>query len=104
MNGFIVMVSAASMPTTCWGVYKRVAVVEVDDVNKMPAMISERARGLRRIVQTWERVSWRGGTPRSVSYKTLVEAYKLADELNAERGVPAQYSNAIALLSGEVAA
>ena len=50
----VVMSAAAQMPNRCKGVYRRVAIVECD-VGSIPAMISERARGVRRVVATWEK-------------------------------------------------
>lgn len=50
----VVVSAAAKMPGSCMGVYRRVAVVEVE-AGTRPAMISERARGVREVLQTWER-------------------------------------------------
>jgi hypothetical protein len=48
MNRYIVKVSAACMPSSCWGRYVRVGLLEVDP-RAVPgsgiSMISERARG-----------------------------------------------------------
>lgn len=53
---FIIM--TASAPHAGKGTYKRVAVVEVDAAFEgTPSMISPRAKGVRRIVQTWEHLS-----------------------------------------------
>ena len=53
---YIVMTASARMPGSCWGRYGRVAVVELEPgFSGRPKMISERARGVRRVVQTWER-------------------------------------------------
>jgi hypothetical protein len=51
---FIVMTASAAMPNSCKGIYRRVAVVETDGSTR-PKMISERARGVKRLVRRWER-------------------------------------------------
>ena len=53
---FIVMERTASMPRSCWGTYRRIVVVEVLQGN-VPKMISPRARGMVRIIRTWDRCS-----------------------------------------------
>lgn len=79
---YIVMDKAACMPASCWGSYRRVAVVEIDeDFVGVPRMISERAKGVRRIVRTWEKLH-AGRTSRSVYQQALAEANALAAELN----------------------
>ncbi len=78
---YIVKDSAARMPGSCWGRYRHVAVMEVDP-DTWPAMISARARGVRRIVQTWERCNV-GLTDRCAFKRAMVEASRLAAQLNA---------------------
>lgn len=74
MGKFIVMESAARMPSSCWGTYRNVAVVELDEGNfKTPKMISERAKGLKRIVQFWGRLSARG---KNTAYSRAMEEAK----------------------------
>ena len=96
---FIVMTASARMPSSCWGHYRRVAVIEMDDdwlaVQRMrdviegrrprrgPAMISERARGVVRIVATWERRHV-GSTERCAYIRAIGEAQSLIDRLTAE--------------------
>lgn len=83
---YIVMTASAKMPASVRGRYARVAVVELDpDHEGMPAMISERARGVRRIVETWERCHV-GRTARCAYQRALAEAETLAAELNTARG------------------
>ena len=79
---FIVQDAAAFMPSSCWGVYRRVAVLEVDAPSKRVAMISTRARGCHRVVKTWERLNV-GKTDRCAFNRAYAEAEKLAAELNA---------------------
>ncbi len=49
---FTIMTSCASMPARYRGKYKNIAIVEYEG-GKVPAMISERARGMVRIVRRW---------------------------------------------------
>ena len=79
-----VKTSAARMPSSCWCRYKHVAVIEtVDDTP--PAMISERAKGVIRIVECWYRCHV--GGDRSAYAKAVREAEYLCDQLNLEEAV-----------------
>jgi hypothetical protein len=78
---YVVCTSQAKMPQSCWGKYRRVAVIETTD-GIVPKMISERARGVVRIVETWERLHV--GGDRSAYAVAMREAADLADRLNAE--------------------
>lgn len=83
------MTSAAAMPQSCWGVYRRVAVLEVDP-GARPAMISERARGVRRVVAMWEKLNvgkvalHAGLRPvgRCAWSRAMIDAAEMAEELN----------------------
>lgn len=80
----IVKSSAAAMPASCWGTYRRVAVLEEEigpNGPVQPAMISDRARGVVRVVRTWERCSARGGD-RTAFARAMREAEALAAALN----------------------
>jgi len=74
------------MPTTCWGKYGKVAVVEVDEAVlekhniPQPRMISPRAIGMVRIVKEWRRLN-KGTTNRCAYHKAMQEAEKLIKEL-----------------------
>jgi hypothetical protein len=85
---FIVMTRSANMPASCWGQYRRVAVVETDLPKGEPKMISTRAYGVARIVKTWEKLSV-GVSPRCAYRVALAEAEALAAELNAGRRMAA---------------
>lgn len=80
--------------------YRRLAVVEIDDayfaVQRMkaallsgakgphePAQIRRGAKGLVRIIETWEHLNV-GLTARSAYRRAMVEARALRDRLNAE--------------------
>lgn len=79
---YLVMSAAAPMPRSCWGRYRRVAVVELrDGFAGAPKMISSRARGIARIVETWERLHV-GTTERGAYQRALAEARTLAERLN----------------------
>ena len=80
---FIIKSSKAKMPGTCWGVYARIAVLEVDADVDTVSMISERARGVHRIVRTWESLNV-GTTDRCAYARALAVAEELADRLNEE--------------------
>ena len=78
----IVMTASAQMPASCWGTYRRVAVVSLEDgFNGVPKMISPRARGINRVVRTWESLNV-GSTDRCAYRVALAEAAEMADQLN----------------------
>ncbi len=79
----IIMTRRAKMPMSCMGGgdYYRIAVVEIDrsqlrDGDVEPRMISQRARGVVRIVETWERM-YRGSTERCAFAQAMLEAEAL---------------------------
>jgi hypothetical protein len=81
---YIVMTAAAKMPSSVRSQYRRIAVVQLrSKATPVPKMISTRARGVRRIVETWERLNVGKGV-RSAYTKALAEAEALCAELNAE--------------------
>lgn len=83
MDTYIVMTSNEKMPSSCCGRYRRVAVVELEKGRTTrPAMISERARGIVRIVQEWRRLN-AGTTDRCAYEVALAEAEELAYDLNS---------------------
>jgi hypothetical protein len=77
---FIIMTASACMPQSCWGVYRRVAVVEVEKGAK-PKMISDRAIGVVRVVSTWERLNV-GKTDRCAYRVALRHAHEYCARLN----------------------
>ena len=78
---YIVMTAYACMPNSCWGTYRRVAVVETDGI-KMPKQINARRRDVVSIVRTWERLNV-GSTDRCAYRKAMAEAQRIAREMNA---------------------
>jgi hypothetical protein len=84
---YIVMTSSAKMPSSCWGRYQNVAIVEVEAGTKCPAMISERARGVVRIVHHYG-PQFHGKSQNCNYYRTLLAATAEAARLNGlENGV-----------------
>lgn len=82
MSTFIVVSKCARMPASCWGRYKRVAVVEVIDPAIAVPAIDARRKNVVRIVRTWEKLN-AGSTERCAYSRALAEARALATELNA---------------------
>jgi hypothetical protein len=79
---FIVMTASEKMPSSCWGKYGRVAVVEVEEgLDDTPKMISERAKGVVRIVENWRRLNV-GKTDKCAFRLAEEEAYELCAKLN----------------------
>jgi hypothetical protein len=78
---YIVKTSAARMPSSVKARYSHVAVMDVEP-DTWPSMISPRARGVRRIVQTWARCHV-GQTDRCAFKRAVAEADRLAAQLNA---------------------
>ena len=82
---FVVLDRAAKMPASCYGRYRRVGVVEVTPEaqrsGREPTMLSQCARDVRRVVETWERLYW-GSTERCAYQRALAEAEELAADLN----------------------
>ena len=88
MAHYIVKDSAAKMPSSCWGRYRRVAVLEVADTvrdDRDVTAISENAKGVLRVVRTWERLR-DGTTERCAFMRALREAQDVAEALNAAKG------------------
>lgn len=114
---FAVISSRSCMPSSCWGNYLDLAIVEVDRerVEREPdawstMMISERSRAVKRIVDSDGRLH-EGGMVRSSAKKTLDVFIERADAL-AEGRNPIhpdgydhpRYERALALAEGRVAA
>lgn len=84
MAMWVVMTSSAQMPNSCWGKYRRVALVlltqEYTARNMRPAMISSRARGVVRLEDMGHHSV--GKTDRCAYARTLKEATRRAHDLN----------------------
>ena len=82
MVKYAVISSTAKMPSSCWGRYRRVGVVELEPgVEGPPTMLSSRSRQVKRVVETWERLNV-GTTERCAYQRALREADALATKLN----------------------
>jgi hypothetical protein len=86
----IVMTASAQMPASCKGRYGRVAVVQLTQEytaqGKRPKMISERAKGVLRIV--WQSGPQNmGRTDKCGFARAMAEAERYAFELNNLRDV-----------------
>ena len=82
MSYFLVMTSSGQVKGKArqFGTYRNVAVVEIEDEHPRPKMISERARGVVRIVRHWGTCSV-GTTSRCQYQIALREANELCDSL-----------------------
>ena len=80
---FIVMTAKAAMPASCQGRYGKVAVCEVL-IGIRPKMISERAKGMVRIVSLADRLHAGQGGPRTAYSIALADAERLCRGLNLE--------------------
>jgi hypothetical protein len=76
---FIVMTASAKMPSSVRAPYKKVAVVEVEK-GVVPKMISERAKGVVRIVHLADKLHARGVN--TAYTRAVAEANELAASLN----------------------
>jgi hypothetical protein len=85
---FIVLHASASMPGSCWGRYRRIAIVEIVPGGSMPRMISARARGVVRIVETWEKLHTGHRAPNGdcAFSRAWKEAIALCNKLNHDAG------------------
>jgi hypothetical protein len=84
---FVVITAAAQMPNSCWGVYRRVGVVEVAaDADADRLSIDPRRKGVIRVVSTWEKLNV-GTTARCAYQRALADARQLVAELEAARAL-----------------
>ena len=81
---YIVQTARAQMPGSCWGSYRRVAVLEVPKGVKEVRQISERDPQVLSVEATWEKCNV-GKTPRSAYGKALAEAMEMAAQLNSAK-------------------
>jgi len=85
---WIVMTSTAKMPSSCWGTYRRIALVRLTPdyaaVRQRPRMISDRARGVAELKDLGHHHV--GKTRRGAYQRELVLAELQAAALNAREG------------------
>jgi hypothetical protein len=77
---FIVMTAATRMPGSCKGRYRKVAIVEVER-GVQPKMISERARGVVRIVELHDKLHAEGGSGTAYA-RALAQAQATCAQMN----------------------
>jgi len=78
---YIIKSVSACMPASCWGRYGKIAVLEVEAGLTDVSMCSERATGVVRVVEIWDRLSM-GKTDRCAYAVAMAEAQSLCDQLN----------------------
>lgn len=92
-TNYVIKISKAKMPGSCWGTYYRIAVIETDGRDHV-SMISDRAKGVRRIVSLWGpvnrgRCSHLGLAPRNghlCAFERALAAAKTELEILLTRG------------------
>ena len=83
---YIIMTSSASMPASCCGNYRNVAIVELTpEFAGIPARIDIRAKGVKRIVS--KQAYSVGKTERGAYQRALAEAERHVAELNAPKDI-----------------
>jgi len=92
---FEVLTSTAKMPTSCWGYYSNVAIVEVDkdqfdEGQTKPRMISTHAKGIVSIVH-YEGKLHHGGE-RSAFVLARKKAVELCGKLNTAKTLLQQHN------------
>lgn len=80
---YIVMSSSAQMPSSCWGIYRRCAILEIVP-GATPDAIDERRAGVVRVVETWERLHYVAGSDRCAFAVALQEAIEACARLNGD--------------------
>lgn len=79
---YYVKVSAAQMPSNCYGKYKRVALVKIKNgSNRLPIRISPLDKSVDHILMLWDKVNV-GITSRSAYSRVLTEAMSIKNRLN----------------------
>lgn len=88
-NMYIVMEASAHMPSSCKAWYRKIAVVQLTQEytaqNKKPRQISDRDRGIVRVVRIFPPVPAAGRTEHSGLVQTRKAAKELAYQLNNVR-------------------
>lgn len=98
MSHYVVKVSSAKMPSRCWGRYKRVAVMEMEDGAPFPKMISDHTTGCIRVVRTWEKC-FAGKSDRCAAGRAFAAANELAEQMNAQEALRVQAAASAAVSS-----
>ncbi len=98
---FIVMTAKAQMPASCRGRYGKVAVCEVEK-GVWPKMISERAKGMVRIVSLRDKLHAGQGGSGTAYAKAKADAERLAAGLNLEAAMKRQAHVVIGASDGHI--
>lgn len=81
VRGNFAIISSADTSPSGFGEYRRIGLVELDkSVDKIPTMITQRARGCSRVIETWERLNV-GKTNRCAYQRALADALDRLDEM-----------------------
>lgn len=85
MSHFIIKTSRDRVPGLRYGIadYYRIGVLEMEEGTTVAKMISPRARGVVRVVETWDAL-YRGKTDRCAYARAMKEAQSLCDRLNGQ--------------------
>lgn len=78
----VIVSKCAKMPSSCWGKYRRVALMRVTHEWRN-TMISPRAKGVVEVVCTWEKLNY-GKTNRCAYRRAMIEADALREKLEAQ--------------------
>jgi hypothetical protein len=81
---FIVKVSNAKTPLSCWGDYCHIAILECEHWQYEPSMISEHALGVIRIVEYWGNLNV-GKTEKCAFRRAYSDAEDMCRILNENR-------------------
>ena len=84
MVKYVIKVSSAKMPSSCWGKYQHVAVMEMEDDAPYPKMISKRAKGCVRVVKLWPK-RFLGISEKCAANVAKYAAEELIRQLNANK-------------------
>ena len=76
-----IMSSSEAMPNSCWGRYRRVAIVETTSDSVHPKMISTHARGIVRIVHEWRRLNATTNGPNTAYAIAMRDAHAMLRHL-----------------------
>jgi len=82
---FVIKSSLAKMPQNCWGVYRRVAVMETETDAGEPKMISDHAKGCVAVHGVWDDCHVGSRSPRTAYQRAIAEARELVAKLENER-------------------
>jgi len=82
---YLIKTSSAQMPQSCWGHYRRIGLLEIEDGYALGDVheISTRPRAVKRVIQTWEKLNL-GSTERCAYRRALEEAMNVLRDMTGE--------------------